>query len=201
MEKTITVYGIKVTVRDDGQIISYGKIRKHHLNHDGYPQVYIGENRSIAVHRLVAIAFVPNPYNKPEVNHKDFDRTNFSIDNLEWVTHEENVRYSANEGHYVGKFGEDNPNYGNTILHERYMKDKEYALEKQSRKGGRNGKAKKCALYYNDEFVSEFSYQREAVDYLVLIGVCNHPDTVGWKETIINVLRNSNYKGYTLKLR
>jgi hypothetical protein len=46
------------------------------------------------LHRLVAEHFIPNPDNKPEVNHKDRDKSNNHIDNLEWVTHSENIQHS-----------------------------------------------------------------------------------------------------------
>ena len=46
------------------------------------------------IHRLVAIHFIPNPKNKPEVNHKDENPLNNYIDNLEWFTSRENIEYS-----------------------------------------------------------------------------------------------------------
>lgn len=53
---------------------------------------------SKAVHRLVAIAFIPNPNNKPEVNHKDGNKQNNHYNNLEWSTRKENVNHSLKDG-------------------------------------------------------------------------------------------------------
>ncbi len=51
-------------------------------------------NKNYYVHRLVAIAWKPNPHNKPEVNHLDFDRQNNHGDNLEWSTSSENKKHN-----------------------------------------------------------------------------------------------------------
>lgn len=69
------------------------------INKKGYMWVSLsdGKNpRPFLVHRLVAMAFLTNPNNYPEVNHKDENPLNCNVDNLEWCTHLYNVRYSFN---------------------------------------------------------------------------------------------------------
>lgn len=131
-----------------------GKILKASLNTDGYYIVHLHRNnmpgKTISVHILVAKAFVPNPNNYPEVNHKDCCRTNNCSDNLEWMTHVDNVAYSVARGRYK-HYGEDNSNFGNHILADRYRENKELAKELLSRPRGQNGHAKKIRAYNDDE--------------------------------------------------
>lgn len=70
-----------------------GHILKVHIAHNGYCYFNISKNsvaKSKRVHRLVAEAFIPNPENKAEVNHKDGDKFNNHVENLEWMTKSEN---------------------------------------------------------------------------------------------------------------
>lgn len=66
-------------------------------NGRGYLQIYLrkdGKKYALYIHRLVAQAFIPNPKNKEQVNHKDGNKQNNIVDNLEWVTNLENQQHA-----------------------------------------------------------------------------------------------------------
>lgn len=81
-------------------------LKRHH----GYLAVQLygkgGNKRGckiFSIHRLVAEAFIPNPNMLPEVNHKDEDKTNNSADNLEWVSHKENMNCGTLPDRFKGR--------------------------------------------------------------------------------------------------
>jgi hypothetical protein len=73
-----------------------GKVMKVRTEKDGYLRCNLSKNGKMKdgrIHRLVAEAFIPNPKNKPTVNHNNTDVTDNSVTNLEWATHKEQVEH------------------------------------------------------------------------------------------------------------
>lgn len=78
-----------------------GQVLSINLDKYGYPKVTLqkaGRRKYFTVHRLVATAFIPNPDNLPQINHKDGDKTNNFVDNLEWCTDEDNKKHAHTTG-------------------------------------------------------------------------------------------------------
>jgi len=90
------------TIYKDGRVAHFSQtILKPSICHKGYERVYLSKNSkkySIRVHELIAKTFIPNPKNKRTVNHKDLNKENNSVDNLEWATNLENMRHAFANG-------------------------------------------------------------------------------------------------------
>lgn len=89
---------------DTYQLYSNGKVVNSKRNSEikpitnraGYVMVRLNKNGkrvALLLHRLLAISFIPNPFNKPFINHKDGNKANFSLSNLEWCTQKENIEH------------------------------------------------------------------------------------------------------------
>lgn len=117
----------------------------------GYPYVRLykeGKARTTYIHRLIAIAFIPNPDNKPEVDHINTNTGDYRIENLRWVTHKENANNILTRQH----------NKENTYIEEVVKKSL------QIRKGSKGFSAPKTVYQYslNGEYLGEYFSMEEA---------------------------------------
>lgn len=88
------------SVTSNGEIYSHitDKFLKPNITRNGYATVQLFKNKigkRVSIHRLVAKAFIPNPLNKPQVNHKDENKSNNCVSNIEWCTPKENMNYGT----------------------------------------------------------------------------------------------------------
>lgn len=164
----------RIIKRKDGvSQFKKGKIKTPKITSDGYYAITLSKNgnsKTMGIHIIVAQHFVPNPENKKEVNHIDFNRKNNYANNLEWCTHQENIQHSSNNGRYKQRDfnGKNNPNYGNHSLSEFYKSNPDIAKEKLSRPAGQNGRSVKIELY--DEkmnYVDTFEWIGSCAEYLI----------------------------------
>jgi len=140
LEHTVTKSNGVVQIRKE-------RIMNKRESTDGYYIAKLNMNnhsKSIAIHRLVAQHFIPNPDNLPEVNHIDTNRKNNRVDNLEWCTHKDNVRYSADKGHY-----------------------------RNNKFGSNNGRARRVSLYNSDhQLIDSFDYIGDCARYMIDNQMC-----------------------------
>lgn len=130
MWKDITGYEDAYKISDSGEVWSKDRMcvdskgRKRFregqkINPDiapnGYYRVTLakdGKKKQKYLHRLLAELFIPNPLNLPQVNHKDGNKLNCKMENLEWVSAQENVIHAYKHGLINHVRGIDHPNYG-----------------------------------------------------------------------------------------
>jgi len=113
------------------EVSNFGAVRnvrrKHNIklriNSGGYYHVYLNRDgimKTVSVHRLVAMAFIPNPENKPCVDHINTNKQDNSVTNLRWVTHKENM----NNPNTINNFK--NPNYNGYYNESKRLSCKKY---------------------------------------------------------------------------
>lgn len=117
------LYGIT----EEGKVWSFytNKFIKHSILNTGYPMVTLWDGKKSygrTLHRLVAEAYLPEIEGKPHVNHKDSDRMNPHLDNLEWCNRSENMKHGLKSGNFDGKLSRNGTQNGNAKLNPSIVK-------------------------------------------------------------------------------
>ena len=139
-----------------------GKVLSPIKDKDGYLQVSLYYNRKMYkkyVHRIVAEAFLPNPDNLPEVNHKDEDKTNNNVTNLEWCDRKYNLSYGSRQERYRNTMLENGYWTGlskDEYIKKYYEKNKE-SIKKYKKKYDQDNKEsiKKYKKKYNQKYYQD----------------------------------------------
>jgi DNA-binding transcriptional regulator YiaG len=118
-----------------------GRERKTSLSNCGYKRVVFlkgGVRRTFSVHRLVAVAFIPNPDGKKTVNHKNGVKTDNRAENLEWATTKENIKHAFDTGlkENCRKRGEENPRSRLTLVQVAEIRSSSLSLAELARRFG-----------------------------------------------------------------
>ena len=181
-------------IGDDGSVFSEitNKMLKPFINPSGYYLVDIsleGKSYTRQVHRLVAIAFIPNPLRLETVNHIDGDKSNNDVSNLEWMTLGDNVRHAWSTGLAKPRHGIENP--ANV-----YSEDQIHKLCQMLEAGNMNYKqiAKECnvnvTLIYDIRIRGKWKQISELYDI---------PTTIAGHKEIRNDILDLMRKGYSNK--
>lgn len=139
----------------DGKIISYkrGKSKelKTYVKTQGYLYVALskdGKKHYLRLHRVIANTFIPNPEGLPEVNHKDEDKTNNRVNNLEWCTSHDNKIYGTRRDRIAKKVSDP-------------------TIQRRNNTSGRKGVTKTpyntWVVYFNRKYLGTFKTFDEAV--------------------------------------
>ena len=141
-------------VSNTGQVKrnSKDKLLKASLSHNGYRLFATkvggrsGKYVTVRIARMVAMAFIPNPDNKPQVNHIDGDKLNDSVGNLEWVTNQENTIHAIQTGLLVHPTGYKSKHSKLTKEQEEYCKEN---YVPRHRKFGARALGRKFGVHHN----------------------------------------------------
>lgn len=168
--KVIKGYDGKYSVSSEGRVKkNNGKFIKPVKRTTGYYVVGLWQHQECSqklLHRLVAFYFIENPDNLPEVNHKDGNKANNAVSNLEWVTHSENQQHRIKILH-KDMIGENNPMYGKSGVNSPRFKDFILQIDMQGNIVNRFESALEAARFLNG--ITKYNIGASAIS-----SICNH---------------------------
>ena len=150
------------------------KLLKQSVNSFGYKQINLykdGKMKRYLVHRLVAIAFIPNPNNLPVVNHKDECKSNNNVNNLEWCTYEYNNNYGTkkerlSESKKGKSFSEEHKKKLSESHKGKHHSEETKKKMSESSKGKNNPTSKPILMYdRKGNFIRRFDCIRQTNEY------------------------------------
>lgn len=142
VERRVWSRGFYVTLK--------GKAKKQVIDTRGYCVVFLfkeGKQKTHRVHRLVANAFIPNPYNKSEIDHINTNKQDNRADNLKWVTPKENSENAISHKKQIDAWNDET---------------KRKMIESRRRKGSKNAPIKVYQYTLEGEFVAEYPTIQDA---------------------------------------
>lgn len=152
---------------------------------DGYHHVKLTKQKHkskyVLTHRIVAMAFIPNPENKPQVNHKDGVKTNNNVDNLEWVTNLENSLHLWNVlGRKVSEETKKRISIAKSNPSNETRKRMSVAQKARGLNLSMNPNAKKVVRLEDEKIYSTMKEAAEdlGIDYRLISATCN-----GWQHS------------------
>jgi hypothetical protein len=149
----------KVHTHNSDFQLKKGKVLSPAIDKLGYVNVALSKNNKLAsykVHRLVALAHIPNPLNLREINHKDCNKENNTVENLEWCTRIENLTHAIKNKLIKYNYGDD---HHNTLIKE-----------------SEHEKIKK--LYYTDGEPVKLICKKYKVHYTVIYRILKISETI-----------------------
>lgn len=146
----------------DGKVYHNGQEVKTWVNDKGYVYFWADKKNQI-LHRHIALAHIPNPDDKPEVNHKDGNKTNNDVSNLEWVTKQENRNHAI-----------ENKLWGSVVIKHRLFTDLQIKQIKNLKEHTNWGYQRianylGCSKSVIRDIIKERSYKKTEEEWVVIV--------------------------------